>query len=88
MGYLKSKSKVDPQNLRDLKRDIKREVRVSAEKRNGCGTVAEKFSVKQGSEQSCVTQEKAGFSSACSSCGVAKRGDAGPVTKKYQRNVL
>ena len=47
-----------------------------------------KFSLKQGSEQSCVTQEKAGFSSTCCSGGVVERGDAGPLLKKSPKNVL
>ena len=54
----------------------------SAEKR------AAKFTVKQVSEQSCATQEKAVFPSTCYSGGAVERGDAGPVAKKSSKNVL
>ena len=49
---------------------------------------AAKFSVKQESEQSCISQERAGFSSTCCSGGVVERGDARPVVQKSSKNVL
>ena len=72
----------DPQNLTELKRDIKRISEASVKKR------AAKFSVKQGGEQSCATQEKAGFSGTFWSGGVVERGDAGLIAKKSPKNVL
>ena len=80
MGYLKSKVyQGDPQDLTELKRDIKKEFRgISRE-------CTAKFYVKQGSEQSCAAQEKADFSSTCRGGVVVERGDVGPAPKNIQR---
>ena len=70
-----------PQNLIELKQAAKGEVRGISRETRG------KVFVKQGSEQSCVTQ-KAGFSSTYCNGGVVERGDARPVAKKSPKYVL
>ena len=81
MVYLKSKIyQGDSQDLSELKRDIKGEVRGISRETN--------CKVLEGSKQSYVTQEKVGFSSTCCSGGEVERGGAGPVLKKFPKNVL